>query len=277
MAQNTQNIRTITPRIKKGDKKDIKTGILDGLLTILVSILIVLIIFGSTFYYLLKNNIGGLGEYFRPSIERIPVLKMALPPLPDSEDPYDPRHLTQQEFNAKYNELRNENRELREQLEVANRRISELEREKDQWASMAEEAQAILEKNEGTSRQILEQLEQLEIQKKELDRLIAMGNPEAFARYFEKVNPENAQELYSEIIAKEAVKENYKNLAIPYTEMEPANAAAILTELGQKDMELVVNLIEAMKNDVKAEIIENMDPKFAAEVMKNIADKKVSN
>lgn len=272
-----QNVRTIAPRIKRSDKKETKSVILDGLLTILVSILIVLIIFGGAFYYLLKNNIGGLGEYFRPSIERIPVLKLALPPLPDTEDPYDPKHLTQQEFVEKYNELRTANKGLSEQLEMANKRISDLEKEREQWASKAEEAQAILDKNEETYKKILEQMEQMEKERKELDRLIAMGNTAAFANYYEKMNPENARELYSEIAKKEAVKENYKNLATPYTEMEPANAAAILTELGKKDMELVVNLFEAMKNDVKAEIIENMDPAFAAEVMKNIADKKISD
>ena len=272
-----QDVRTIAPRLKKGDKKETKSVILDGLLTVLLSILIVLIVFGGAFYYLLKNNIGGIGEYFRPSIERIPVIKLALPPLPETEDPYDPIHLTQQELIAKYNELRNANRELSEQLEIANNRISELEREKGEWASMEENAQAILAKNEETSQKILEQMEQLDRDKKELDRLIAMGNPEAFARYFEKVNPENAQELYAEVVKNQAVKESYKSLATPYTEMEPANAAAILTELGKKDMELVVNLIEAMKNDVKAEIIENMDPGFAADIMKNIADRKISN
>ncbi|ANX00559.1 hypothetical protein ODU73_000576 [Thermoclostridium stercorarium] len=269
-------IRALTPRTKKGNGKDAKSAVLDGLLTILVSIVIVLIIFGGTFYYLLKNNIGGLGEYFRPSIERIPVLKHALPPLPESEDPDDPRHLTQRELIEKYDELRRTNKELTKQLEDAQKRINELESEKEKWTSMADEAQEILEKNEGTSKKILEQLEQLETQKKELDRLIAMGNPEGFAEYYEKMNPENARELYQEIVKQQVAEENYRNLAVPYTQMEPENAAAILTELGQKDMELVVNLMETMKNDVKAEIIENMDPKFAAELMKAIADKKIS-
>jgi len=272
-----QNVKVLTPQMKKGGKKDAKSVILDGLLTILVSIIIVLIIFGGAFYYLLKNDIGGLGEYFRPGIERIPVLKHALPPLPETEDPYDPKHLTQQELLEKYSELRSENRELKEQLESASRRIAELESEKQKWESMAEEARQILEKNEGTSRQILEQIEQLENDKRELDRIIAMGNPEAFARYFERINPENAQELYREVVEIQAAKENYKNLAVTYTEMEPANAAAILTELGKTDMDLVVNIIEAMKNDVKAEIIENMNPAFAAELMKSIAGIKLSN
>ncbi|NLM09509.1 MAG: hypothetical protein GX213_01755 [Clostridiaceae bacterium] len=272
-----RNIRTIAPQTKGKNKKDIKAGILDGILTILVSILIVLIIFGGAFYYLLKNDVGGLGEYFRPSIGRIPVLKLALPPLPESEDPYDPKYLTQQELLAKYNELRSTNKELSEQLEVANKRIANLEKEKDQWGAVAGEAQEILEKNEETVKQILEQMEQLDSDKKEFDRIVAMSDAEAFARYYEKVDPENAQELYREIIQNEVVEQNYKNLAKPYTEMEPANAAAILTELGNSDMELVVNLIEAMKTDEKAEIIENMDPKFAAELMKSIADKKFAN
>lgn len=139
---------------------------------------------------------------------------------------------------------------------------------------MAGEGQVILEKNEETLKQVIEKMEQLDNDRKEFDRLVAMGDEGAFARYYEKVDPENAKELYSEIVQKEAVKENYKDLAKSYTEMEPANAAAILTELGREDMELVVNLIEAMKNNEKAEIIENMDPRFAAELMKSIADRK---
>ena len=269
-----QNVRSIAPKLKEKSKKEIKSGILDSLLTILVSILIVLVIFGGAFYYLLKNDIGGLGEYFRPSIERIPVLKLALPPLPETEDPYDPKHLTQKELLTKYNELRAINRELTEQLEDANKRIADLEAEKSRWSSMAGEGQVILEKNEETLKQVIEKMEQLDNDRKEFDRLVAMGDEGAFARYYEKVDPENAKELYSEIVQKEAVKENYKDLAKSYTEREPANAAAILTELGREDMELVVNLIEAMKNNEKAEIIENMDPRFAAELMKSIADRK---
>lgn len=272
-----QKIRSIAPQNKSGNKKGIKEGLLDGLLTISVSILIVLIIFGGAFYYVLKNDIGGLGEYFRPSIGRIPVLKLALPPLPESEDPYDPKHLTQQELLVKYNELRNLTKELSEQLENANKHIEELQKEKNQWSAMKDEASAILQKNEETLKQVMDKMEQLKLEKQEVDRLIAMKNPEGFARYYEKVDAANAQELYKEIVAEEVAKEDMKNLAKPYTEMEPNNAAAILTEIGREDMELVVNLIEAMKSNVRAEIIENMDPKFAAEVMKSIADKKFSD
>ena len=103
-----------------------------------------------------------------------------------------------------------------------------------------------------------------------------MGDTEGFSKYFEKVDGENAKELYSQILVKEVEKQNLKELAATYAEMEPANAAAILTEIGNTDKELVVDLIEAMKRDVKAEIIENMDPKFSAEILKIIATRKLS-
>lgn len=267
----------ILPRLKKSEKKETKSVIVDGLLTIFVSVIIVLIIFGGTFYYLLKNNIGGLGDYFRPSLERIPVLKLALPPLPETEDPYDPKHLTQKELLEKYDELRKTNKELKKQLEDANKRIAELEKENEKLASEQDEAKDLLEKNKDTSKQILEQLEQLDKEREELDRIIAMGNPDAFAQYYEEMDPENAGKLYKEIMQQKEAEENYKNLAVSYTEMEPENAAAILTELGKTDMDLVVNILESMKNNEKAEIIENMDPRFAAEVMKSLAAKKVSD
>ena len=59
--------------------------------------------------------------------------------------------------------------------------------------------------------------------------------------------------------------------------MNPANAAAILTELSASDMPMVINLIGAMKADTAAEIIASMEPKFAAELMKKLAEKKLGN
>ena len=46
-----------------------------------------------------------------------------------------------------------------------------------------------------------------------------------------------------------------KELAATYAEMEPANAVAILTEIGNTDKELVVDLIEAMKDIQKQKLL----------------------
>lgn len=271
------NTKEKAPKAQGSDKKGESDGLLHGLLTVSLSILIVLVVFGGAFYYVLKNNVYGLGEQFRPSLERIPVLKLALPPLPASADPYDPKHLTQKELLEKYNQLRNMEADLTARLESAEAQVSALESEKQQWVGLKDEAEAARLENENTMKQIEQQLAEIEADKKELSRLIAEGDKEGFQDYFEKVDPETAKEIYRELTEKEVTNQEYKTLAKPYEEMEPANAAAILSELGTNDMPMLIHLIGAMKADVAAEILQSMEPKFAAELMKKIADQKLGN
>lgn len=276
MAQKN-NTKEKAPKAQGSDKKGESDGLLHGLLTVSLSILIVLVVFGGAFYYVLKNNIYGLGEEFRPSLERIPVLKLALPPLPADADPYDPKHLTQKELLDKYNLLRNMEADLTARLESAEAQVAALESEKQQWAGMKEAAEAVRLENENTKKQIEQQLAEIEADKKELSRLIAEGNKEGFKNYYEKIEPETAKEIYEELVKKEVTAQEYKDLAKPYIEMNPANAAAILTELGATDMPMVINLIGAMKADKASDIIAGMEPKFAAELMKKLAEQKLGN
>jgi flagellar motility protein MotE (MotC chaperone) len=271
------NAKEKAPKAQGSDKKGESDGLLHGLLTVSLSILIVLVVFGGAFYFVLKNNVYGLGEEFRPSLERIPVLKLALPPLPADADPFDPKHLTQKELLEKYNLLRNMQADLAFRLESAQAQVAALENEKQQWVGMKEDAEATRLENENTKKQLEQQLAEIEADKKELSRLIAAGNKEGFKDYFGKIDPETAKEIYRELAEEEVVAQEYKDLAKPYVEMDPANAAAILTELGSNDMPTVINLIGAMKTDKAAEIIESMEPKFAAELMKKLAEKKLGD
>ena len=77
----------ITRARQQKEKKGKPHGVLHGILVVILSIIIVLLAFGGAFYYVLKNDINGLGERFRPGLERVPILKLALPELPESEDP----------------------------------------------------------------------------------------------------------------------------------------------------------------------------------------------
>lgn len=271
------NTKGKAPKPQGSDRKGESDGILHGLLTVLLSILIVLVVFGGAFYFVLKNNIYGLGEQLRPSLERIPVLKLALPPLPESEDPYDPKHLTQSELLEKYNYLRNTEKKLTADLEDANRRLAELENEKQQWQAYREEADAIRTENENTLKQIQEQQALLEETRKKLSGFIAEGNKEGFKEYFEMLDPDTAREIYTELTKERVVDQKMKDLAKTYQEMEPEAAAQILTKIGAQDMPLLIDLIGAMKDDVAAEIIESMEPEFAADLMKQIADQSLGD
>ncbi|NLM26942.1 MAG: hypothetical protein GX211_02045 [Clostridiaceae bacterium] len=257
------------------DSKGGSEGFLHGLLTVLLSILIVLAVFGGAFYYVLKNNVYNLGEYFRPRIEKTPIIRHALPPLPAWEDPDDPKHLTQAELVKKYNEFRSDKADLTLRLEEANRRIMELEGEKEQLSSLKDEAEAVKLENEKLLERIEQERAQLQKEKEEVAQIIANGNPEGLKDYFNRIDPETAQKIYTEIIKQEAADQQVKKMAKTYAEMEPANAAAVLTELKDRDIELVLDIISLMKADESAEIMENMDPELAAELIKKLADRNL--
>jgi flagellar motility protein MotE (MotC chaperone) len=108
-----------------------------------------------------------------------------------------------------------------------------------------------------------------------VSEIIAQGSSEGLKDYFNRIDPETAQRIYTEIIKQEAVDQQIKTMAKTYAEMEPANAAAVLTELKDKDIELVLDIISLMKADASAEIMENMEPALAAELMKKLADRNI--
>lgn len=258
------------------DSKGGSGGFLHGLLTVLLSILIVLVVFGGAFYYVLKNNIYNLGEYFRPRIGKTPILRHALPPLPVWEDPDDPKYLTQAELVKKYNDLRSDKADLTIKLEQANQRIMELENEKEQLTSLKDEAEAIKLENEKLLEQIEQEKAQLQKDKEEVAEIIANGSPEGLKDYFNNIDPETAQRLYTEIIKQEAVDQQVKTMAKTYAEMEPANAAAVMSELWNKDSGLVLDIIRLMKAEESAEIMENMEPALAAELMQKLAERNLN-
>ena len=261
------------PTPQGSDKKGESNGLIHGLLTVLLSLLVVLVVFGGAFYYVLKNNIYGMGERFRPSVERIPIIKLALPELPETEDPDDPRHLTQKELLERYNVFRNEKASLASRLESMSKQIQALEEEKSNWDAIKSENEAEKLRIDLMLKQIDEQTAQLEEGKRELSRIAALNDPEGFIAYFEKTEKETAEKLYQELITEEVVEQKLKGQSKTFEEMEPQNAAAILTKMSNSDRELLIDIIRVMKPDIAAEIVENMEPGFAADLIQDVADK----
>ena len=178
-------------------------------------------------------------------------------------------------ISKKYNEFRSDKADLTLRLEEANRRIMELEGEKEQLSSLKDEAEAVKLENEKLLERIEQERAQLQKEKEEVAQIIANGNPEGLKDYFNRIDPETAQKIYTEIIKQEAADQQVKKMAKTYAEMEPANAAAVLTELKDRDIELVLDIISLMKADESAEIMENMDPELAAELIKKLADRNL--
>ncbi len=261
------------PTPQGSDKKGESDGLMHGLLTVLLSLLIVFVVFGGAFYYVLRNNLYGLGEQFRPGLERIPVIKLALPPLPETEDPDDPKHLTQKELIERYNAYRNDYAALKAQLEEVQKQILTLEDERSQWNTSLEETEAQKLHVEGILEQIQTESAKLKEEKEEFSRIVAEQDPEIFIEFFEKIDKETAERLYQELITDEVVDQKLKATSKTLEEMDAKKAASILTEMSNDDRELLIDIIRVMKPDAAAEIIENMEAGFAAALMCDVSDK----
>lgn len=66
----------------------------------------------------------------------------------------------------------------------------------------------------------------------------------------------------------EQVEDNLKKIAKSYQEMEPQRAAIILQNIS--DRSTSVSILEVMSNDVRGEILQEMDPEIAADVTQRL-------
>jgi flagellar motility protein MotE (MotC chaperone) len=247
------------------ESKSKKNTFIYGLLTVITSLAVIIVVFWGVFYLVVHNNLYNIAERYRKEIQAIPVMRMALPEKPDSEDP---ELFTESELKEKYKELINVRDDLKKQLEQANAQITELKKAEEQLNKMIEERQKIIEQRA----QLENDRKQLEEDKKSIDRLIAEGDKEGFKKYFENIDKATAESLYSEILKIEKVDKNAKEFAKVYESMDPAAAARIFEQMGDSKIDLVTGVLKDMKRDISAEILEEMTPVFASKVTEKLSE-----
>ncbi|NLW01862.1 MAG: hypothetical protein GX027_01170 [Clostridiaceae bacterium] len=268
MADKAKNIsKNPKPTGRSPEGKSRK--ILQGFLAVMLALVVVAMVFCGVFYIILKNNVYGLGEAFRPVFQNNPILKLALPPLPGEFDPDAPENLTDAEIRKKYAEYRQKVAELTARLDEANELIGQYESDQ----SVLEENRVVLEANEKLLASIEKEQEKLEQQKLEVTELIASGNKEGFLEYFAQIDPETAEAIYKELAREDINRQVKAELAKPYAAMDPASAARVLAELWSKDQETAIGVFEGLNANAKAQILEKMEASLAAEITKTLSDR----
>ena len=91
-----------------------------------------------------------------------------------------------------------------------------------------------------------------------------------YRSYYEEIAPENAEKIYQKVLDELQYSENAKTLATVYAGLEPANAATRLTEMPQ-DLDLICDILRNMKESQAAQILENLDATFAAQITKKLS------
>lgn len=243
---------------KKGKDGEEKEGFFSKILTLFI-VLFIIAIWLAIFALLIKYDVGEFGStVLRPMFKNIPVVKEILPEVSDEqlaeEDSLPYRNLT--EAMARIRELEEELKKTKGSSSGNANYISQLEKEVARLKTFEEN-----------------QL-QFETEKDRFDKEVVFHSKapdiEEYKKFYEGIAPDNAAEIYRQVIEQQQLEEKLTEQAEMYKNMEPAKAARILGGM-TGDLDLVAKILLHMKTKESGAILAEMDPNMAAKITKKIS------
>lgn len=226
-----------------------------GGVSVFLVTLVIVIIWIAILCLLIKLDVGGFGSnVLAPVLKDIPVVNKILPAesVVSTDDT---------ESYGGYTSLREAVdyiRELELELEEAQTNTNQDSEELDELRAEVERLKTFEDA----------QLEFDRIRTEFYEEVVYAENGpgiDEYRKYYEEIDPTNAEYLYKQVVEQEQVDSELANYAQAYAEMEPASAASILEEL-TSDMELAAKILEQLTPESRGNIMAAMDPEFAARV-----------
>lgn len=244
---------------KKDRASDSKKKEGSKVLTILISLLIV-IIWVAIFSILIKLDVGGFGSgVLRPILKDVPLINRILPEVGDAQ--------LAEENNYKYRSLE----EAVARIEELEQTIADMSRSDSDDSEQVAELQAEVER----LKTFEDNQVAFEERVKEFDKNVvfndAAPNIEEYKKYYEEINPTNAENIYRQVVEQLQYSEAIKEKAEIYRKMEPKAAAEILATM-TADVESVAEILLSMKPAESAAILAEMDSVVAAKITKKMLD-----
>jgi len=237
-------------------------GLLFAVVSLLSAILVIAAVLAGFLFMIVRLNVLGVADTYKDSIAKTPILNLALP----KEEKTEPQEMTFTELVTAYETKLKEIEELNGDIDRANDRNEELSKSKSELDAQ------ILISNERAG-QLQEQVLALEANKKqlddlkyELDRIVAAGDKEAFARYYEGVSPEIAQEIYAQIIQEEKSGEEKRQFIKLFETLDTKASAQIIETLGSGRIDFIADTLSSLKREIAAEIIGSLTPELGAQI-----------
>lgn len=243
---------------KTSDNGEEKEGFFGKLLTVLI-IFFILAIWLAIFAFLIKYDVGEFGStVLRPFLKDVPIVKEILPEVSDEqiaeENDLPYRNLT--EAMARIRELEKEVKDLKGKSSGNNGYLAQLEAEVKRLKTFEEN-------------QI-----QFETEKDRFDKEVVFHEKapdiEEYKKFYEGIDPENAAEIYRQVVEQAQLEKKLTEQAEMYKNMEPAKAARILENM-TGDLDLVSKILLHMKTKESGAILAEMDPNMAAKITKKIS------
>lgn len=229
------------------------------ILTVLIIFLIVLI-WLAILALLIKFDVGGLGsEVLRPVLKDIPVINRILPKISEEQEAY-------------------ENAFPYKNLSEATEYIKKLEEEVDKYRkenSDYAKRQAEMQKEIDSLRHYEEEQEAFAKLREEFDREVVFADKapstDEYLKYYEEMYPNNAANIYKELLEKKMTEDNIKQQADYLAGIDPGAAADILSEM-PSDIDLICRLLDCMKRSIVSKILEEMEPLLAARILNRMVE-----
>ena len=103
-------------------------------------------------------------------------------------------------------------------------------------------------------------------QREQFDYMVAMGDPNAFASFYEEMFPENAAQLFAQIRATQQVDRQFRNYARTYAEMNTDAAAEVFAIMLNQNPLLLVQIIETFNTVQRADVFNEMEAADVARI-----------
>jgi len=261
--------------LKENDKKKGNDEINDeeesGALSIILVTLFIVLIWLAILGLLVKLDVGGFGSgVLTPVLKDVPIVNRVLPG-------YNPNiegngFGTGEEIEGGYTDVDSavsRIKELENQLTEAQQTNNDLRLANDE-----------LQKEIDRLRTFEDNQVEFEKIKDEFYNEVVFSEkaPDAseYQKYYEQIEPANAQILYKQVVAEEETDKKVQEYAKAYSSMKPKDAAEIFNVMVQSsgadgDAYLVARILEACGPDARGEILGAMEPDNAA-IVTNIME-----
>lgn len=231
-------------------------------LTILVAILIS-VLWLAIFVLLIKLDVGGFGSgVLRPVLKDVPILNLILPDVSDKQ--------LAKEYGYGYDNIGEANKRIDELEKILSELVND-EYDDPERADNIEELEAEINRLKVFEKK----QEEFEERQKEFDKNVVFAEAapdlEDYKKYYEGINPANAETIYRQVVEQLQYSTSISEKAEIYRNMKPKNAAEILETLSA-DLEAVSQILLSMRPKESAAIMAEMDSLFAAKVTKKMLD-----
>ena len=237
-----------------------------GAFSVILVTVVIILIWLAILALLVKLDIGGFGSnVLAPVVGNVPVLNKILP-----------EGSVQQTDDVSGNNIVNGGYD---NLDDAINRIKMLENELAEAEQDADSAnKTIDELTQEIARLKTYEDNQVEFEKikDEFDNEVVFNNKapdiDEYRKYYEEIDPTNAEILYKEVVKQQEVDAEIKDYAKAYSEMKAKDAAVIFNSVPlRNDLELAAKILSVMKADARGSILAEIG-KLDADLAGNITE-----